>query len=1037
MGQRLFAAHTRPFERRIVIVPSSAQKEFLADFFASHPRYQVFAGVQVMTLSQGFLELLSLLSQEKQERIPSLLELSLHIEEVICQAFSAPVQKEVLHPLFDYVGVDLEKQDRRIGSLSVQLANLFSRYGLYGAAFLEEWMKKNGWQQWLWKKIFVDASGWTYPIKALDKAVSCPFQVHLFGFHTMPMVYQQFFHKLNTAFYVLSPCSMFWEDLASDRERIGARRHFEKRKFRQSDVEQWDLYLRDTNPLLSNWGKVGREFIKQLEGGDVLSGEAYIEPERKTLLAEVQRDLLHLRNPQETGPKVAAEGDCSIQVHSAVSHLREVEVLYEQVCGISLMPREILVLSSDLDLYAPFIQTVFGSKESKLSYSIEGVSASSGSEIFEGVLHLLSLPAAQFSSDALLKLFSMPSFLEKWTFSREDAATLRRWIKLANIRWGLHGSNPGTWEHGLDRLLLGLTMAIDEEKALEVEGSLWPCAGVNATDLDLLTKLIALIHSLEEDLKPIVHRQKKSLAGWLDFAERLIAHYFELSVDNIGTEMQKLRSSFSSHEDPVLSCETLIRMMKSLAEAQSATLSSPNRQKIAFRPLRNGNITPAKAIWLLGMDESSFPCNATESSLCEMQACKEKEYIPKPAEEDRYLFLECVMSAKEHLILSYQRTDPKDNKEQSLSVVVQELLHYLGAAFSGITHHPAFPFDRRYYSQHSPLLSHSEKQYRCAHFNYCEKRPPSPFFVQGTHRDSEHLRVVDVKALFDLAKHPIRFHFQQALQIYMRSEDDENRDFILSPLLKAIFRKKVMKQSLKAQLKVWKAQGKLPVGVFGEVAIDAIEEEALDLKEHLETFKVSVDQIFSLELSQLCTQPIEQAQGHWIYPALRVPMRDGTEAILTGKIDNLTPRGLLFHGEDKLEDWIKAWPQLLVIGTLKCAEPRLLLTKSGKERQGQFSDYYSLLQDYLEYHVRSLEQLSPLMPEWTPSLLFKTPLELEKAISQSLNNSGFDDEYLLWLKRRGALPDPKEAFDTWSDYASKLYQPMLQAWKKEGSDAAL
>ena len=212
VGKNLFGDKARPFERRLVIVPSSAVKEYLIHFFATDPHYQVFAGVRILPLADGFLELLSLLSRERarQLRIPSFLELSLRIEEVICQALYAfkdwsAEERRILQPLFDYAG---SGEERRISALSAQLGSLFSRYGLYGEGFLDDWLGTQGWQQWIWKRVYSEESSWTYPIKALQFSCSqigansnIASLIHLFGFSAMPKVYLEFFTQLQSAFY--------------------------------------------------------------------------------------------------------------------------------------------------------------------------------------------------------------------------------------------------------------------------------------------------------------------------------------------------------------------------------------------------------------------------------------------------------------------------------------------------------------------------------------------------------------------------------------------------------------------------------------------------------------------------------------------------------------------------------------------------------------------------------------------------------------------------------------------------------------------
>ncbi len=1081
LGDNLFGPPARPFQRRLVIGPSQAMKEYLVHFFASHPDYQVFAGVRILPLADAFLELLACLSSyekgdgiQLQNRIPSLLELSLRIEERIVQALHdikklGEEDRISFEPLLGYLGREQHMamgsdSYKRIGALSVQLSFLFARYGLHGAEFLSDWLEIRGWQQWIWRQVYSEQGAWVYPVRAFDRFCDQlrrnPAQlgflqggIHLFGFSSMPKVYLELFSRLKATFYLVSPCLLFWEDVVTDKERIGLRRYLEKREVKQSDLDLWEGFLRDTHPLLANWGKVGRDFAKLLADSDAVTSEEYVDPLKNTLLGSVQSDLLHLQDPRQR--KKGEVFDGSIQLHSAVSLLREVEVLYEQLCAMmtekvdsssspqsqeflrldtSLAPKEVLVLAPDLDLYAPFIQAVFGSSDSVLAYSLEGVCNRVAKEGFEAVLHLLSIPSLQFSADALLQLFSFSSFLQKWEFSRDDAALVQRWVKQADLRLDL-----GEDWSGIDRLLLGSVMKVDEELIGKVESDLWPCSSVDATDLPLLGKLIELIHSLKEQLKPIWSGQKKSVQGWLDYLHALIPNYFKMEEgqEAILIEIAKLRSYFPSEEGDLLSVATLVRAVEALADRQFATLSVHNAQKVAFRPLASGNITSAQVIWILGMDEGSFPRSEPATSLCAMRQHQAAKAIPKKGDEDRYLFLEALFLAKKCLVFSYQRVDPQDNKEQSPSLLIQELLdHYVPSHLVSF-HHPALAFDSRYFSENPLIKSFSQKNYRNASSYYGKRRELVPFIAEPC-IGPEQLKVVEIKALCDLAKDPIRFYFQRVLRMYMRSEEDENKDFILSPLSRSLLRKKAAKRSIQEFAGIWKAEGKLPVGVFGDAAIHALEEEVGDFRDHLRDFQVDSSQIVSVELSALCPRPFLQSEDRWILPALAVPMVDGSIVHLEGVIEQLTPCGILFHGEDKLRDWVKLWPQLLVLGCLKdlpfeCPR-RVLLTKSGKVREGQFSDWTGLIQAYLVYYYQSLQEIPLLVPDWVPSLVAQSPAELEKAMDQSLNRPSIENPYLQWLKRRKGLPDAEEIFDKWSARARKLYRPMLEAWSEEVLD---
>src|SRR5262249_39692637 len=85
--------------------------------------------------------------------------------------------------------------------------------------------------------------------------------------------------------------------------------------------------------------------------------------------------------------------------------------------------------------------------------------------------------------------------------------------------------------------------------------------------------------------------------------------------------------------------------------------------------LEKGNVFPARVIFLIGMDEESFP-----RTTLAMRSSTEK--LPQ-AVWDRYLFLQALFAAKETLVISYGDRSPEDGKVREPSLVVSELLGYL------------------------------------------------------------------------------------------------------------------------------------------------------------------------------------------------------------------------------------------------------------------------------------------------------------------------------------------------------------------------
>ncbi|MBY0529969.1 MAG: exodeoxyribonuclease V subunit gamma [Rhabdochlamydiaceae bacterium] len=1038
LGIRLFGESTRPFEKRIVVVPHDEMKGFLLAYFARHPRFQVAMGMQVLTLSQSFVELFGLIGMNRSKKVPSFVELSIQLEALIFSAL-----QEDRDPSLEPIRAYLEKTNgntRRLGALCDHLSRLFSCYGLYAGASLEGWLKKKGWQQSLWRGLFSDPSPWTYPSVVCQKFLSLwqaakpslhgssPFQVHLFGFNFLPPVYVAFFEQLNAAFYQLSFCAQYWEDLSSDKEDL----------FRNQQLEK------KSHPLLANWGKLGRQMMKILDRETMVVESYYIEPQGQTLLAHVQRDLLHLH----LSKRDHIQEDASIQVHSVPSKLREIEVLHDALSGLmhkrGFAPREILVLAPDIELYAPLIHMVFGGGQ--IPYSIHGIKGLGHCDFSLGFAHLFSLAKGQFSAEEVMKLFEFRSFVEKAELTLEEVAVIRRWVRQAKIRFGWDSEQEdfeaGTWRSGFDRLLFGLAMIPDEEAALK-ESSLpvWPCPIIDLTEIDLLDKFIRLIEQLHEDVEILSQEAPRSIVEWIDRSEQLIVRYFQpsASLDSFVSRLKRLSLGLNCIQERCFTFESIQRLLTHLQHQSRGTFSLGELQKVTFASLEENPIQPARVIWLLGMDESCFPRTDKKSSLSELKT----EYIPRLVDQDRFLFLEQLSLAQDVFALSFERVSAEDQKDQGPSLLVQELLAFLRNTYQIDEDeirfdHPALPLDPLYFSSTSRFQSFSQEHYRQAQSYAGPRLELKPFKPRVL---SEKIELFEVRKLAALARNPIKFYLQEALGIFFRfEEEEEHAEFVLSSLLKSKLRKTVAKGLLPARWNALKAQGELPLGAFHPIAVQQVEQEALSLNTSLHKFQFDLELSFSVELSLSCTEPVRSLHNHWILPALKVPMPEGRQVHVVGKLDNLFPNGMLFDGKEGIMDAVKCWPLFLIYLNLPLFPEEnkgVLWTKNGKYKTPKVDRPEHLLSLYLNYAERASIEPSFLMPQWADALLFQEPQDLEKLIAKvGENSTGYVDEALLWMKRRNAFPSALEILSQWKEDLAHVFEPMIDLWFTKGEKHA-
>ncbi len=816
LGDELFSSSSRPFENRIVAVPNPAVKDFLFQCFTMNPRLKIAAGVQVLPLNQAVMEILDNVSRSaNRKRIPSFLELSLAIEEQLYHLISC---KQEFHSLLEYVNFkDEDKKSKRVSGLSDELARCFSRYGLYGKQFLPDWLKKEGWQQTIWKSLFSKDSPWTYPLESLKDLNAGCFQgkIVLFGFSYLSPAHLGFFCAVPATIYQLSPCAQFWGDFASDKERLASHRFFRRKGGKENVLEELDRYMQQSHPLLANWGKLGREMLKSLDVFLLEETEAYQENDKDHLLSRLKSSLLTLDESEEL------REDASIQLHSATSKLREVEVLRDSLETLlqehhnrlsSIQPREILIASPDISGYAPYIHMVFS--QSAFSYQIEGMPLISVSEAVKGFMQLIQLVDEDYSLNAILKLLRCPPCTEKRGFAFDEVSQLSKWFKQAQIRRGLKG-NPNSWEEGIDRLLFGLAM-IPGAGIFET----YPVDAIPQSEIDLFNRFLEFFFELKEDLA--VLKDKKSASEWLELFLRIADKYFLIQWEKepFFQELKSLALSCRSLKEQEWNFESISRVLAHLSQKTAGKMTSPKLEKIAFVPLRSGNIGAARIIWCLGMDEGSFPRADVRSSLCEMNRLKSPDYYPLKADEERSLFLEMLTQAKDYLIFSYQRIHAEDGKHQGPSLLIEELDQYLqkrGMAGGMMkTDHPALPFDRVYFEPDAKVKKWAEADFLAAKAYYFPHRTPSPLFpLKPFSPPPEEEIFIDIRQLKKLARSPLQFYFNETLKMYLNEEEDEEEsEFLISRLHRSMLRKKALHAPLAEVLHQTRSQGTLPRGLF-------------------------------------------------------------------------------------------------------------------------------------------------------------------------------------------------------------------------------
>lgn len=722
-------------------------------------------------------------------------------------------------------------------------------------------------------------------IETLESATTCPpglpSRVFICGISALPPVYLQALQALGKHIEIhllfTNPCRYYWGDIKDPaylaKLLTRQRRHsFEDRElplFRDTENAS-QLFNSDGeqdvgNPLLASWGKLGRDYIYLL--ADLQSSQeldAFVDITPDNLLHNIQSDILELENHAIAGvnleefsrsdsKRLLDPQDNSITFHVCHSPQREVEILHDRLLEMleedpTLSPRDIIVMVSDIDSYSPFIQAVFGSAPADryLPYAISDRRARQSHPVLEAFISLLSLPDSRFVSEDVLALLDVPVLAARFDITEEGLRYLRQWVNESGIRWGIDDDNvrelelpatgQHTWRFGLTRMLLGYAM----ESAQGEWQSVLPYDESSGLIAELVGHLASLLMQLNIWRRGLA--QERPLAEWLPVCRDMLNAFFlpdaetEAAMTLIEQQWQAIiaQGLGSQYGDAVplsLLRDELAQRLDQERISQRFLAGPVNI--CTLMPMRS---IPFKVVCLLGMNDGVYPRQLAPLGF-DLMSQKPKRGDRSRRDDDRYLFLEALISAQRKLYISYIGRSIQDNSERFPSVLVQELIDYIAQShyLPGdealncdeseakvkehiICQHTRMPFDAQnfkpgklqsYAREWLPAASQAGK----AHSDFVQ---PLPFTLPET---------VPLETLQRFWAHPVRAFFQMRLQVNFRTEESEIPD--TEPfILEGLSRYQINQQLLNALVEQddaerlfrrFRAAGDLPYGAFGEI----------------------------------------------------------------------------------------------------------------------------------------------------------------------------------------------------------------------------
>jgi exodeoxyribonuclease V gamma subunit len=764
--------------------------------------------------------------------------------------------------------------------LSTRIADVFDQYLLFRPDWIPAWETSGeaGWQPALWRKL----SRGEKPLHraALGKQVNeilktcpdaaqgLPERISVFGISTLPRFHMEALDALSehraVNLFLLNPCADYWGDVMTRQEK---RRILRWGKTR--GLPETDLHMGQGNRLLETLGILGRDFFDLINEFSADETRYFENPGEANMLACLQTDILTRQNrPLDYADiKIVSPQDTSVRIHSCHSPMREIEVLHDHLLDLfetdpALRPGDILVMAPDIEIYAPYIQAVFDvplDDGRRIPFSIADRGIRKESRIIDAFLSILDLAAGRFGAAQALSILENPAIYGNFGMDAADLERIYEWVREVRIRWGIDAADrsrmglpkisENTWRAGLDRLLLGYALTGGDNL---FNGTL-PHDGIEGEETLLLGRFAEFaerLFSCRESLLRI-----HDLPGWRNVLEKILTDFFhpdedtEHEIQTIRGVLNDLaqmrnRAEFEEKTDlAVIKCHLTNQLQK---DPFGFGFISGGVTFCAMLPMRS---IPFKVICLIGMNSDDYPRQSRPPGF-DLMTQKPRRGDRSRRNDDRYLFLEAILSAREKLYISYVGQSIRDNSRMPPSVLVSELMDVIIHGFklpNGgkiieellLVRHRLQAFSPVYFGQKptlekdepeskNRLFSFSPKNLRAAQRLISPRKKAGDFIARGLSEPGEEWKTLNIETLCAFFKNPAGFLLNRRLDIYFETEADlidETEAFDLKGLdgyrlAHDLTEKRLAGQELKHMLPVKRSAGELPHGAVGEYAFD-------------------------------------------------------------------------------------------------------------------------------------------------------------------------------------------------------------------------
>ncbi|SMB90176.1 DNA helicase/exodeoxyribonuclease V, gamma subunit [Pasteurella testudinis DSM 23072] len=725
-----------------------------------------------------------------------------------------------------------------------------------------------------------------------------PQRLFIFGISALPNVYLQTLQAMaqycEVHLFFNNPCRYYWGDIIDPAflQKLKLRKRLKPSEQASSDwlnekqlaqLAQPDWqddplgYLQTGNPLLAAWGKMGRDFLALLSQSEANEIDAYAAADGDSLLAQLQNAILDLQELQKSPPFLLAADDQSLSIHACHSPMREVEVLHDQLLhwfqqDNSLTPKDVVVMVADVDRYVPYIHAAFSqysySDPRFIPYEIADRKHTHSDVLIATFLQLLQLQESDFSAETVLALLDVPELRERFELDLKELEILQRWVAENGIRYGLSADqnaatldqvtpNYNAWQSGLQRMLLGAAMRENDgiwQETVAFELSY----GLNAQIVGKLGEFLDCLQHWHTVLQ-----QEHSIEQWQQQLHWLLQTFFGENEHSRAVLLfltkridEICQTALDSAYDQALNSAVIAELFSHKLSEEDNSFHFLNG-KLSFCTLLPMRAIPFKVVALLGMNEGDYPRQHNPNSFDLMQYHQQKGDRVR-RDDDRYLFLEAILSAQQKLYISYVGRSLIDNQPLQPSVLVSQLLDYLAdqtelaqaddeeqnsenrlekVRSALVQQHPMTVFSRDNF-----LLGRRNRSFAKEWLAGATDNAQVSGFLQPLAGEPQAENVIALEQLIRFVQSPLAYFFQNQLGVYFTQDENEwadSENFALDSLQRYTLSERLLQQApneWQAQLRRFELKGELPRANFAAISQQKLSERLRPLSAVIEPY---------------------------------------------------------------------------------------------------------------------------------------------------------------------------------------------------------